>query len=208
MVGAWLYCTVLHSVMSIEDATAAASRGCTDEERLKSANKNDLWSTILQSGKGHHLAVKTLPIRGHYSAKPTNRKPQIAHLCKEVWSYNSVWPKLARPPQCIRGVVRSAPIGQDLECCPLIGCQGPSSWLQLSNITRWCPERAFGRPLYIYFDSDRQIIANSPGQEVTCEAICHQHISQSEACFYCFWPISGKNSVTLTNERAVSQCND
>ena len=100
---------------------------------------------------------QTVPIKGHYWATPTNRELQNApRWCEEVWSYNSVRPQLTRPPQCIRGAVRSALIGQQAEYCPLIGCQGQASWLQLSSITRWCPERALARPLYIYSVSDRE----------------------------------------------------
>ena len=74
----------------------------------------------------------------------------------EVWSYNSVCPQLTRPPQCIRGAVRSALIGHQAQYCPLIGCQGQESWLQLSNITRWCQDRVLARPLYIYSVTDRK----------------------------------------------------
>ena len=133
---------------------------------------------------------QTVPIKGHYWATPTNRELQNApQCCEEVWSYNSVCPQLARPPQCIRGAVRSALIGHQAQYCPLIGCQGQESWLQLSNITRWCQDRVLARPLYIYSDTDRQIIAISPGQEVTSETICHHNTSQSEACAHCYWPM-------------------
>ena len=42
MVGALLYCTVMHSVMSAEDATAAASRGCTGGVFLILTNRINL----------------------------------------------------------------------------------------------------------------------------------------------------------------------
>ena len=132
-----------------------------------------------------------LPIRGHYWAKPTNKEPQIDPLCKEVWSYNSVWPKLVRPPQCIRGAVRSLLIGRESKWCLLIGCEGQASWHQLSNITRCLSGARVGPPsLYLlcHWSPDHCNLTRAGSDMWSNLSSQHQ-------------PIRGLYPALLTNER-------